>query len=222
MNSRNMNWVLIIIISLYSFIGVAQENDVGLWLKGSIEKKVSKKFNIQLSESIRLNNNITEFSKFYTEIAASYKIIKRLNLSVAYRFSQKKRPNDSYSFRHRYNIDLSYKIKIDNLSIIIRERFQSRYKNVESSKNGAIPVNQLVTKLKFKYNINKKNTPFVSADAYYLLAKHHIGRVRFKAGIDYEFNKFNNLSLYYMLDKHVNTKKPRTNHIIGIGYTYSF
>lgn len=199
----------------------AQVNDAGLWLTLSAEKKVSQKFSIQLTECLRLNENFSELGTSYTEIGANYKIVKGLSIGGAYRFSQKRRVDDFYSQRHRYNIDLGYKLKVKNISLQFRERFQSQYKDIGRSETGLVPSNYFRSKLTVKYDLNKKYTPFISAELFYNIGN-AIDNMRYRAGFDYEFNKYSTLSLYYMIDKEMNVKNPWTSYVIGLSYTYSF
>lgn len=205
----------------FSFATKAQVNDAGLWLNLSAEKKITQKFSTQLTQSFRLNENFSELGTSFSEIGVNYKIQKRLSIGAAYRFSQKRRVDDFYSMRHRYNIDISYKLKIKKLSITLRERFQSRYKDYKTSEKGNVPKNYFRSKITMRYNLNKKYTPFISGELFYQLAE-QIDNLRFKAGFDYEFNKFSTLNLYYMIDKEINVKNPWTNYVIGLGYNYSF
>jgi hypothetical protein len=205
----------------FSFATKAQVNDAGLWLNLSAEKKITQKFSTQLTQSFRLNENFSELGTSFSEIGVNYKIQKRLSVGAAYRFSQKRRVDDFYSMRHRYNIDISYKLKIKKINITLRERFQSRYKDYGTSEKGNVPKNYFRSKITMRYNLNKKYTPFISGELFYQLAE-QIDNLRFKAGFDYEFNKFSSLNLYYMVDKEINVKNPWTNYVIGLGYNYSF
>ena len=151
----------------------------------------------------------------------SYKIIKPLTVGGFYRFSKKKRVDDFYSNRHRYSFYLSYKLKIKQVKINFREQFQSRYKDIETSATGGIPKNHLRSKISISYNLEKKYTPYVSAELFYEIGE-YIDNVRYKAGVEYEWNKFNTFNLYYMIDKEMNVKNPWTNYVIGLGYNFTF
>lgn len=199
----------------------SQVNDAGLWLTLGAEKKISQKFSTQLTQCFRLNENYSELGTSFTEIGLKYKLAKKLSITGTYRFAQKRKVNDFYSLRHRYNIDLGYKFKVKKVSITLRERFQSSYKDVGRREKGNVPANYFRSKITLQYNLNKKYTPFVSGELFYEI-KQYIDNMRFKAGFDYEFNKLSSLNVYYMIDKEINVKNPWTNYVLGIGYNYSF
>ncbi len=221
MNKFFKHIIFICFVILVCNNSFSQVNDAGLWLTLSAEKKITQKFSTQLNQCFRLNENYSELGTAFTEIGLKYKLAKRLTLAGNYRFTQKRRVDDFYGLRHRYNVDLSYKIKVKKLSIVLRERFQSTYKNIGRSDNGGIPINYFRSKITLQYNFGKKYTPFVSGEIFYEL-KNYIDNLRFKAGFDYEMNKFSTLNIFYMIDKEINVKNPWTNYVLGIGYNYSF
>lgn len=199
----------------------AQVNDAGLWLNVNVEKKITQKFSAQFTHSLRYYENISELSTSFSEIGLSYKIIKPLTVAGFYRFSNKKRVDDFYSTSHRYSFYLSYKLKVKQVKINFREQFQSRYKDIETSATGGIPKNHLRSKMALSYDLEKKYTPYVSAELFYEIGE-YIDNVRYKAGVEYEWNKFNTVNLYYMIDKEMNVKNPWTNYVIGLGYNFTF
>ena len=220
MNNKSTTFFVAFLL-LFCLKTKSQVNDAGLWLTLGAEKKISQKFSTQLTQCFRLNENYSELGTSFTEIGVKYKLFKKLTITGTYRFAQKRKVNDFYSLRHRYNIDLGYKFKVKKVSITLRERFQSAYKDVGRREKWGIPQNYFRSKITLQYNLNKKYTPFVSGEVFYEI-KEYINNLRFKAGFDYEFNKLSSLNVFYMVDKEINVKNPWTNYVLGIGYNYSF
>ncbi|HKR05723.1 MAG TPA: DUF2490 domain-containing protein, partial [Bacteroidia bacterium] len=117
-------------------VAFSQVKDAGLWSSVNLEKKITQKLTAGLSEELRFNENITELGTAFTEIGVDYKFYKFVSLGISYRFIQKRRVDDFYSTRHRYNIDLSLKYKIKKISVSLRERFQTQYADVNTSEDG--------------------------------------------------------------------------------------
>ena len=215
---------------LFLFCGIyinsfAQVNDAGLWTSIDVSKKLAGGFNASLSEEIRLNENVSEVGTAFTEIGITHKIIKRMTGGISYRFIQSRRLDDSYSIRHRLNVDVAYRIKFKMISATVRERFQSQVKNVQSSDDGSIPVNYLRNKVTFKYDTNKKYTPWISFEAFLQLNNpegNEFDNLRYSAGFDYKFNKKNSISLFYLINQEINVDDPLTGYITGVNYSYSF
>jgi hypothetical protein len=221
MNNIVKKTYLFIAILLSSFYLTAQVNDAGLWLNLDVEKKITQKFSAEFSQALRYNENITEIGTSLSEIGLSYKVIKPLTVGAAYRFSQKKRVDDFYSNRHRFSFNISYKIKVNQFKISLREQFQSSYKDIGVSADGGIAKNHLRSKITLAYDLEKKYTPYVSYEMYYEIGE-YIDNTRYKAGVEYEINKFHIVEISYMIEKEINVNKPWTNYVIGLGYKLTF
>lgn len=225
MNKKSKTYLLLF-FTCFCITATAQVKDAGLWLGLTIEKKLSAKFAIELTEEARFNENITELGTAFSELGITCKITQGLSAGAAYRFSQRKRLDDFYSLRHRYNIDLAYKFKIKKITITTRGRFQSQYKDVNTSETGSVPSNYLRSKFALKYNSDKKTDPFISIEFFNLLndpsGQAFVDNIRYQFGLDHELNKFSSITLSYLINKEVNINNPWTSYITAIGYKYSF
>ena len=216
---------LLLLITGLCFNSFSQVNDAALWTSVNIEKKINNRLTANLSQEFRFKENISELGTAFTEIGVEHKIIKRLSASISYRFIQNRRNNDTYSLRHRMNIDVAYRIKWKKLNITIRERWQNQVKDVQSSPEGFDPESYLRSKLTFKYNLEKKYTPWIAGELFYQLNNskgNEIDNLRYSMGVDYKFNKKNSLTLFYLINQEVNVNDPWTSYVIGVNYSYSF
>ena len=206
-------------------VAFSQVKDAGLWSSVNLEKKITQKLTAGLSEELRFNENITELGTAFTEIGVDYKFYKFVSLGISYRFIQKRRVDDFYSTRHRYNIDLSLKYKIKKISVSLRERFQTQYADVNTSEDGKIAERYLRNKLTLKYDLDKKYTPYISCELFYQLSNpegNEFDNIRYAAGFNYEFNKKMSVDLFYLINKEFHVNDPWTEYISGIGFNYSF
>src|SRR5687768_15769050 len=122
-----------VIISFNAFASStnAQVNDAGLWGSINVEKNISNLIDVQLTQELRLNENFSELGTAFTEAGVTFDLPKGFRAGIAYRFIQKRRLDDSYSFRHRYLVELSYRYKWNKLVVSLRNRFQSQYTDVQ-------------------------------------------------------------------------------------------
>ena len=216
--------LLLCFISSVGFVS-AQWNDAQLWTSVSIEKKVIKSFSVSLAEEVRFTDNINELGEFFTDIGLNYKINKNWRISGNYRFTNKIQLDNSYSKRHRYYFDLSYRRKVYMLTIVLRTRFQSQYKNINSSENGHLPEYYSRNKLTLKYNATRRLSPYISAEAFIPLNNPKVGGIdnmRYSAGLEWEFIKNSTFDFYYMIQQQYQAKNPERDFVAGIGYSYSF
>ncbi|MBL0072094.1 MAG: DUF2490 domain-containing protein [Bacteroidetes bacterium] len=107
----------------WSFFSVAQVNDAGLWTSINLEKKITKKIAVDLSQEFRFNENISELGSFFTEISAQYKLHKNLSIGAGYRFINKRELDDSYEKRHRMLFDLNAKEKFWKIAVSAQGSF---------------------------------------------------------------------------------------------------
>ncbi len=201
----------------------AQVNDAGLWASINLEKKLSKKVSLQFSEELRFNENITELGAIFSEISGEYRYNKMFSISAGYRFTQRRKVDDSYSIRHRYMINLNVKNKIGQFSTNVRVRYQSQFKDVQSSEDGMVPDNYLRTKLSVKYELGKKYTPFISGELFFNVNRPDgilMDNYRIAAGVDYEFSKRSSVELGYQIDSEIQVANPWTSYVITLGWNY--
>jgi hypothetical protein len=201
----------------------AQVKDAGLWTSVKVEAKIIKKLNASILQEFRFYENITELGAYFTEAGLDYKINKHFQVEVNYRFSQKRKVENYYSTRHRFNIDLKYSKKLKPFELKYRIRFQDQYTDIGRSKDGGVPEYYLRNKLSLQWDLKKAYTPYVSVELYSPLnypRYYAFDNIRSTAGVEYAFTKHHKLDLYYMIHKEVNMSQPSTYYVVGIGYVY--
>ncbi len=199
----------------------AQVKDAGLWTSFSIEKKISQAASLAINEEFRFNENVSEVGTFFTDIGVTYKLNNDLRVSGSYRFINKKRLDDSFSKRHRYYFDLSYKRKINKTTSAIRVRFQSQYADVFSSDDGAVPEWYLRPKISLRCNMKGKCTPYVSSELFYHFAVQEFDNVRYTFGMERKLSGKLDLDLFFLHQRAFNVENPAYDYIWGIGLNYS-
>ncbi|MCB0397471.1 MAG: DUF2490 domain-containing protein [Flavobacteriales bacterium] len=204
-----------------STVCTAQVKDAGLWLGVNVKKNLTQKFSVEFGQALRWNENVTELGSTFSEIGGAYKIRPRLHISAFYRFGQDRQLDNRYSLCHRYYADLSYKIKLKPISLTFRERYQATYRDINRREKGEVARDYLRTRLALKYDLEKKYTPYLEAEAFYRVDD-WITKIRFRGGMEYDFNKWSSIELFYMINKEIQVVNPWTSFITGVSYTYSF
>ncbi len=208
---------------IFSYHASAQIDDVGLWTGITLKKQITRKLEGTLSEQLRLQHDLTAINQLLTDAGLTYSVTKKFKAGINYRFIQSNQEN-YYSKRHRFYIDLSYKEKFGIISLTLRERIQTQYSDYYSRENGKIPIWTLRSKLTAKFDLNKKYSPYLAGEIYYLIddAKEIEGysRYRIETGFDYDFNRIHSLNPF-ILYQHI-ISPPFDELIYGFTYTYSF
>jgi len=200
-----------------------QQNDAGLWASVSFEAKVAKRLSAKISEEFRFYENISELGTSFTEACLEYKINKYLQVSANYRFTQRKRLDDYYSFRHRIYVDVKYSKKLKPFELSWRGRFQDQYSDIGRASDGGVAEYYFRNKFSLKWDLDKAYSPYLSFELFSPLDYPRYSvfdNLRATAGIEYSISKHQKIDLYYMIQKEINVSRPDTYFILGIGYFY--
>ena len=213
------------IIVCCSLKAIGQQDDAGLWASVNLKHQVTRRVAVTLSEQIRMYQNVSEVDQFFTDAGLEYTILPSLKAALSYRLTSKNKSN-YYQTRHRYNLDLTYKYKMKPVALSLRQRVQSQVESINSSENGRIPEWYSRTKLTLKFDLDKKYSPYLATEYYYIIdnvkeTDHVFDKARYEIGFDYDFNKRHSINLFYLIQKDIIENKTR-DFVSGIGYSFSF
>lgn len=213
-----MKKILFITIALIPLWAQAQEG-VSLWTGASIEKKLTKKFSVNLNTQARFVENITYTQTYLGEVGLSYKIMKNLELSGYYRFiSRRKDEAADFKQRHRFYGDLAYSKKLGAIKLEYRLRYQHQFKD----NDGEIGFDKSYwrNKLEVAYSNKSDFTPFISADLFYQIGS-GFDQVRPKAGVTYKINKHHSVDGFIFTNIDL-VGADKSNPVIGLNYKFKF
>jgi len=202
---------------------LAQIDDIGLRTGITLQKQITRQLEGSLTEELRLYKDVTTINQLLTEVGISYSVSKKIKAGFTYRFINRNQEN-YYSKRHRFFVDLAYKEKIKSITLTLRERIQSQFSDYYSSETGKIPVWILRSKITAKFDLNKKYSPYLAYELYYVLDNpkeiEGISRHRYEAGVNYDFNRVHSINPF-LLYQHL-VSPPFDQLSYGLSYTYSF
>jgi hypothetical protein len=203
----------------------AQVNDAQLWLSVNLEKKLTSSLSVGFSEEVRLNENMTEVGTVYSDLGLSYRFLKRFKAGASYRFSLKRRLDDTYEKFHSWYAECTFKEKFRPVSVLVRLRYQSRYDDPGTSEKAALSENHIRTKVTLKYDLDKKFEPYIFGEAFFgtgVPAAVSFDQLRLCTGIEYTFNRMHMIDLHYLIRREYNAKNPETDYVVGLGYYLKF
>ncbi|NCP84734.1 MAG: DUF2490 domain-containing protein [Bacteroidetes bacterium] len=228
----------LIIPSLFCFLSLRaiqaqnletiEVSDLETWSSIQVEYELNKQWSFELEEQLRLKNNSTEIGSYFTEFTTSYKLPSSVKLALGLRYN---RENDNKGAKQgirehfRYQFDVSYKHELENLELSYRLRYQNRqeFSFTETVEKDAVQKMRFKTSL--DYNIKKwKIDPSLSAEIFNQLSGNQTGfdAFRITAATDYKIKGKGKIGLFYRLERELNVDYPKSTHIIGINYKYSF
>ncbi|NVN95675.1 MAG: DUF2490 domain-containing protein [Bacteroidetes bacterium] len=219
--------IITIIFSAYKVF--AQTNDAQLWTDVKIDHKFNSNITAYIEGGLRFSENLSETGTAYSEIGMDYKLNKTWVLSGGYRYFSKRKNEDFYSIRHRFNLDVSFKKSYYLFTFQLRTRAEMEYKDILTSVKGMIPDYQWLNKVQVKYNFTKRIKPYLYLESYNSLSpsqKHtqffDITKMRYCIGAEYKINKRKSFELYYLIQNEYHQKDPYNYFVTGLSYSFSF
>lgn len=226
---NNIKTLMLLGFLIFSSFSYSQEEkDLESWNSLLLKYKVNEKLGFDLGGQLRLKENISEISEYFSEFGVNYTFFKGFNLGIGLRYIKK---NDNvgkiqgYEDHFRYNFDASYKHQINNITLKYRLRYQNKNELGVSSSEGDIAKQNIRFKTAISYNINNwKLDPTLSAEIYNRLEEDEdseFSKYRLTVGTEYKFKKIGTIGVFYRVEKELNKEFPGTTNIIGFKYSYT-
>ncbi|RFC53392.1 DUF2490 domain-containing protein [Brumimicrobium aurantiacum] len=214
---------LLIVLLIFPIMVFSQiEKDARLWTEVKLEKEV-KDFTFNLGLAYRLDENFSHMDKALAEIEVEYKINKRWDIGIGYRYSRDNDYEDfNYDLKPRFEIGAQYDNKIEWWNIDdLKFKYRVKYQ-IESA-----PINEnneAYVRNKFTLDYKKKDwSPFISWEFYYQFNNRmDFTRSRISGGLKYDITKNTAIEIFYILEDKFRTDRIEQDHIYGIGYSIEF
>lgn len=225
----NFNKQILLLLLLIAFTtGFSQTvdtNDFESWSAINLKYKLNKKWSFDLEEQLRLKENISEISNYFTELNTTYSVSKKFKLGAGVRYIKNNDnvgKNQGYENYFRFHLDASYKHKINDFTLKYRLRYQNKNElGVDDYDNQHIRF-----KTAIGYNFkNWKLDPKFSAEIFNHIEKgeeNGFDKYRLTLGTQYKFKNMGSIDLFYRIEKELNKTIPKTTNIIGLKYSYTF
>lgn len=199
--------------------------DLLLWSGVKIEKTFAKDWTLSLEEEIRFKQNISEVNNFFTEIGLRYRINKNFALQGNYRFTLDKKRDQSYESLSRYNLDLRFKGKLDDISIHYRLRYQKEVQGMNLFDMNSFYIKHVRNRISIRYNNIRTLTPYISAEIFQAFTPYlqpQFDYYRFLAGIRYEPAEIGEFKLAWGFNRSLISSRPAMIYLFTLNYTYAF
>lgn len=200
--------------------------DAGSWNTFNLEYGLNTRLSALFTQECRIKENFSRLNLFYTNVGLEYKVLRNFKTAFVYRFVNKYQDDNTFSFRHRLMLDLTYKTKLGKLGLSYRHRLQAEERDMYSSAGGLIPEWYSRSKIAAKYDLDKPWAPYISAEFRYQLrdfrnveSDNTWHRSRYCAGVDYKKSERSTFGVYYLIQFEYNIPLPEDQYIVGLEYT---
>jgi hypothetical protein len=217
--------IILFLCLVASWSGIAQVRDAQLWMNAEVNRKITPDLTAGIAQEVRIEENITEAGSMLTDAFVHYRLNKRFRIGAAYRFSMKRRVDDSYALRHGWFTDVTFREEVSRLSMKLRLRFQSRYAEDFYSGETGLPESHLRAKLTLKTDPGIRLQPYITGEMFFKVNGRITGsfdQYRISAGVEYPLSRMHSIDLSYKIAQEVQVNKPDTRYVIELGYIFTF
>jgi hypothetical protein len=223
MKDQHRFWLLLLFLFWLPFRTMSQQNDFQGWTSAQINCNLNSKLRLQAEEEFRLQENCSQPLKQIHDFGLSYRLHKRLRMTLVYRLQANWKNADTYVWQNGFYTDLTYKVDPGRFAVSYRLRLQSSEVQMKHAEETLFEEINSRHKVTIEYNIRGiPVAPFIEGELFLSPFKSQSFSVtdfRVWAGIAYQLNKLHEFTLRYGIDREVNTSDPLTAYVLALGYT---
>ncbi|MCJ7449637.1 MAG: DUF2490 domain-containing protein [Bacteroidales bacterium] len=216
---------ILLVLSLFTAVIYSQEKDFGIWYGVTIKHEIVKKLDLEIAAVVRTFENAKKIEQEFLEGGLDYKFNDYLSAAGSYRLTNNYEDDLKYHLQHKLFLDLKGNLKIADLSLTGRFRFQARYKTYFEDVDDKIPDYTARIRLKATYKtFSFPLNPYVYAETFLPLNDDRdkvIGKNRFGAGLEFSIGKRHSIEAEYLFQRDFLPNLLDEN-IISFNYTLKF
>jgi hypothetical protein len=220
MTVRSVCLILVFTIAGFSVIG--QQTDYGFWSGGTIGYQHTKRLSFEVEGQGRFGQGFSRYNTGLVDVSGRYALNDYLKATVTYRFAHRLRYDDREDLRQRLNTDLQLRLKEGRMKYSFRLRYQAGRRNTDE--RNADLREALRFKAKAATKIARKTEGSIAGELFFSdrTGSYQWSDWRCKAMINRKLNKRSNLDFGYLIQREVNRRNPLLEHMLVVGYNYSF
>ncbi|NOR86796.1 MAG: DUF2490 domain-containing protein [Bacteroidales bacterium] len=213
--------LVFLLSSIFPHQMFSQEDDFQIWGDVSAKYKINKKFRLSMEMGLRTRENSTLMKQSYAELGGRYKLSKRFNIALKYRFTDYQEL--SKISVQRVNFDAAYNKKLSRIRLTLRMRYQ--YEWLSKNYVNELDEQTLRSRLTISYDIKKsKIEPFFAFEHYFDLNGDYMGlttKLRYTLGADMPMTNWSDISVAYRIEPEYNQVNPLTSYIFILSWIIS-
>jgi len=178
------------------------EKDNQLWQGIALEYKVNKQFSLNLSDQVRLDQDISKFQLNLIQLEGTYKLTPLFRMAGGYRFSLMPLIN-----RHRLYAEpiLRYEWKEKDLKIWLRTKLQYEF---DKKQNNTAHIRPMIF-VKYEPYFPDRIEPFIATELFYRVNPDATpDQFRIYTGLDYKLTKEITFRVAYTRSHELNAEAP--------------
>jgi Protein of unknown function (DUF2490). len=205
----------------------AQDFDWGTALGVELNKKVTKKFNVGLSQEFRLNDQASNLYRSATQIGVEYSFFRKVCKAGLFgTYIRKENGSSLFESRYRLGADLSAETECNQFGLSWRTRLLSTWRDESLGSYKVNPKLSFRNRFQLEYKLFASPfKPYFSFEPFiYMNAQGGalFNNLRYRLGTSYRLNKRSSLDGCFRLDKEVQVSQPESFLSLDLSYKYRF
>ncbi len=218
---------MLLVLLVWELKAQAPQKDFQIWGNFEMESPITKRWMAHVQHQTRFTENATEYSYSYIDAGALYRISRNLRFTFNYIFVDKKRTDDSYSYRNQFEGYFTYRKKFGKFVIFDRLLGDMQLKDFNSDQQGQrLRDFYLRNKIQVRYKLFKRIVPYVAEETYYkfdgLYYEKGFNRTRFFFGVLINITDLWLFETSYTLEYNHDAKIPTNNYMLSFGVVKTF
>ena len=193
------------------------ENDSQSWTKISFEKKLPYSLKLELTQGLRLKDQLSTLNLAFFEASLLYKSSNGLKISIPYRYTI-----FEDKIKHRLSLGASYQYTFKPISLKYRIKYYRFHENGESIGEDGETLGDLIrNKFTIKYKSGKKINPYISGELFHLYntGNKPLDEYRASFGIEIDLPQKNSINFFYIFKKEgIANSDINEINVIGVSY----
>ena len=225
MMMMNRRGLILFVLSFLPLIAWSQEKDFGIWYGVNLRYEVFRNFDLEASGVVRTFENAGKIEQKFLEGGIEYKLNNYLSAAGSYRITSNFENDLKYHLQHKLFLDLKGAVKLADVSLTGRFRFQTRFKTYIEDEEDKLPDYTARLKLKATYKTPSfPLNPYLYFESFLPLFADKgrtIGKNRFSAGIEFSIGKRHTIETEYIFQRDY-LPDLLDEQIISVSYGISF
>jgi hypothetical protein len=200
-----------------------QVNDAAVWIGFNLQKKLSKKFELNLSQQFRFNYNVSELGRSATAVGFSYKLNRNFRFSTGYVYMLRRQEDETFKPRHRYFLAFHIRKKFGRWLLLYRNQTQAQIDQQDGEESGKAFFNNR-NRFMMRYSLTKRTEPYASYEIFYPFdqsRKKGFNSERYAIGFSRKWSKKLNSDFYFMFRRELNAfNETERDFIYGFNLGY--
>lgn len=216
---------LLVVPLIFLSCSVMAQDRGEFWFAAGVKREIAKNLTASVGSNVRVNY-MGQLQTLYQEASLKSEHLSWLRPSLEYRFITSYDRYGNYSNTNRFNLNLDFRHKWEDVKYGVRLRYQTFIGSASSGGSSDLDPSYRIKPHVSWEPKNSRVTPEVSVEWFYTTANSPTGnrfnRVRYGLTANVDLPGSNEVSVTYYYGRKINTGNPYNEHLLSLEYTFDW